>query len=233
MIPALWVINLSKRFPELDTWAPILSAVNIQLLRDVAPLLGLVPSQIKYFSTSGTYSRDAVIVEILDAADAPGALGYHSETTAGRAYAKVFLDPILSNGGAFSQGANSVSATLSHEVVELVGDEHANRWVLNDADGCDYALELADPVECDEGYDINGIGLSNFVTDAWFSAGSHPKSRFDFLSRLNAPFTMTPGGFMLRRRGAQDLTTYGALYPSWRQELKKANGRPGRRWLRG
>src|SRR5262249_18736182 len=54
--------------------------------------------------------------------------GWHDVTDEGAPYARVFLDPILQHGGRWLDSSLSVSATVSHEVCELIGDPAANRW---------------------------------------------------------------------------------------------------------
>jgi hypothetical protein len=98
-------------------------ALNIQL-RDVARTWG----EYVYTVVDDAHRQGFEIV-LLDDADAADALGYHDLDATGRPYARVFVDPILDNGGAWLRGATSVSATVSHEVCELVGDPTANHWV--------------------------------------------------------------------------------------------------------
>jgi hypothetical protein len=57
---------------------------------------------------------------LLDNTDKAEAMAYHDVTPAGRPYASVFCKDILTNGGTWSDGANSVSTAASHEVVELL-----------------------------------------------------------------------------------------------------------------
>jgi hypothetical protein len=137
-------------------------------------------------------------------------------TPDGRAYARIFWGPIQANGGTLTTGELSLSSVISHEVLEAIGDPYANWW----ADGPDYehALELADPVEGDS-YDIGGVSVSNFVGPKWFRKGDGP---YDWMGKLSAPFTMTPGGYMIVRTSSTDVRQIFAHdYPEWKKALKE------------
>jgi len=89
----------------------------------------------------------------------------------------------------------SPSITLSHEVVELIG----NRWVNAVAEGPDARrrmifYELCDPVEGDI-YKIHGVEVSNFILPSWFDKNS--PGPWDYLEKLETPFSMTPGGYLM------------------------------------
>ena len=92
----------------------------------------------------------------------------------------MFVDPILDNGGTWLRGANSVSATISHEVCELVGDPTANHWVEN-ARGALVAVELCDPVEsCAYSIGLRDgrrVSVSDFVYPDWFNPYVAPRAR--------------------------------------------------------
>lgn len=127
----------------------------------------------------------------LDDADAAGALGYHDLTVNGQPVSKVFVKTIL-------QAKESVSVTACHELFEMVQDPVANTWAEN-TDGKLYAYEMSDPVEEDT-FEVDGVTMSNFVTPAWFEPFKHAKgTRFDYLRKLKAPFSMTAGGYMIVR----------------------------------
>lgn len=49
---------------------------------------------------------------------AEGYLGYHIEDDNGVRWGRVYTKPILEDGGTMLGGDNSVSVTLSHEVIE-------------------------------------------------------------------------------------------------------------------
>lgn len=166
---------------------------------------------------------DAAIV-IYDNADSPGALGDHETNWAGRPSGRIFLGPILANGGDIVSGPFALSAVISHEVLELVGDPYVNSWA-DGANGKQYAAEVCDPVESDS-YPIDGVLVSNFVGPRWFSAGPGP---YDWLRTLTQPFTMAAGGYMIvRDPGGDARQVFGADFPAWKKPLKYF-GRAARR----
>lgn len=187
MTPVYVKVSNESDAPGLDDAMPaIVQAYGVQLARDIAPEWGKVPA----IGTSNM--PDAFPLLFKTASDEPGALGYHVD---GAAY--VFTADTLANGGTLYKGANSVSVTGSHELAETTADFAANLWA-DGPDGHDYALELSDAVEGDS-YEINGIAVSNFVYRAWFDPSPLPGSKFDHMGTLSAPFTMSPGGYLIRR----------------------------------
>src|SRR5882672_9437152 len=86
---------------------------------------------------------------MFDTADQAGALGYHDLTTAGLPIGKVFAKTTL-------DAHDLVFVTLSHEVLEILGDPDINLIVQKGGRG--YSYEVCDAVEDDSlGYDINGV----------------------------------------------------------------------------
>jgi hypothetical protein len=165
---------------------------------------------VEYFADARAAPTDMDQIVFFDHSDQAGALGYHSETPHGKPYAKVFVRPILDNGGATVNapaGRDTVSATASHELLELLGDPGCEQWVEGPAidQGASYAQELCDPVEA-QCYDVTlsdgrtRVTVSNFVLPDWFE--TQPDSaRFDFMGVLTQPFTCAPGGYMQVRGG--------------------------------
>lgn len=158
---------------------------------------------------------DAVPIVILDDADQAGALGYHDVTPDGKPYGKVFLNPILKNGGTLTFSANSLSVALSHEILETCGDPYADFWA--DAAYAEYALELCDAVEGDS-YTVDNIAVSNFVLPRFFRAGPGP---YDFMRKLTAPFTMTDGGYQIQKKGGQVTQVWAMGFPDWKKAGKQ------------
>ena len=165
---------------------------------------------------------------LLDDSDAAGALGYHDLDPDGCSYARVFVTPILDNGGTWLRGANSVSATVSHEACELVGDPTANHWVET-ATGTLVAVELCDPVEsCAYTVTLRDgrrVSVSDFVYPDWFNPYAAGK-QLDHMNVLQSPFTSTDGGYVLHHTGAGVRTVWGRAHPRWRRAGKR---RPGSR----
>jgi hypothetical protein len=173
----LRIVNQSKKHRSARVVGAIDAtrrALNIQL-RDVAQAWG----EYVYAVVDDAHAQGFDVV-LLDDADQAGDLGYHDLDPQGRPYARVFLDPILENGGTWLRGANSVSVTVSHEVCELVGDPSANHWVENArgalvaAERCDHMNVLRRPFEiAPDGYVIHHTAAG--VRDIW--GRSYPRWR--------------------------------------------------------
>ena len=196
----------------------IRKAINVQL-RDVARVWG----EYVYMVVDDA-RRHGFDIVLLDDADAAGELGYHDLDRHGVPYARVFVDPILDNGGTWLRGANSVSVTVSHEVCELVGDPTANHWVEN-ARGALVAVELCDPVEsCAYAValrDGRRVSVSDFVYPDWFNPYVGAGTRVDHMRVLRKPFEIAPEGYVIHHTSAGVRDIWGRSYPRWRKAAKR------------
>ena len=134
------------------------------------------------------------VMLIMDDSDVSGALGYHEDLNgvpSGKVFAKTDQ----------KYGLNPC-VTLSHEILEMVGDPWASS-VVQMSNTAFTALELCDAVEADAfGYTIAipaslGGGtetVSDFLTPAWFNAGD--PGPFSYKHNVNAAFTLAKGGYM-------------------------------------
>lgn len=147
-----------------------------------------------------------------DLPEAPGALGYHSIDAQGRPFAKTAVNPSLQNGSDWLTGPYSVVSVVGHEACETVGNPIINiERDMSDTETT--AQELCDAVE-DTGYHHEGADLTNFLLPSWFNPfGEAP---FDYCGALSAPFTMTPGGYMIVTSGGKTTQKFGAMMPIWR-----------------
>jgi hypothetical protein len=194
----------------------IRTALQHQLSEHYAPQWQCLPPLLDVAEDITHIGPNTIPIVILDNADVADALGYHDVTPTGLPYARVFTQPILSNGGALDFSSNSVSVTLSHEILETVGDRYAHFW-SDGPQGLEYALELCDAVEGDS-YTIGGVAVSNFVLPQFFRDGPGP---FDYLGKLGMPFQMTSGGYQIVRSGGTDTKQiFGSEYPEWRKAGK-------------
>lgn len=135
---------------------------------------------------------------ILDDPDIANAAGYHDKDPQGRPYMRCFrsVSPTI------LAGPQSLMLTLSHECAETFVDPSANLWA-DRADGTEEALEAADRVE-DSFYEVNGCSCSNFLTRNAFDPGA--TSGFDKLGLLQTQTAMTPGGYVIVRSTASNIT---------------------------
>ncbi len=126
-------------------------------------------------------------IVITDNPDQAGALGYHELTNTGAPLGKVFAALDIDSG-------SSWSVTLSHELLEMLGDPWIN-WCAESPDGRLFALEVCDAVEADDlGYEIDGVMLSDFITPSWFEPTD--ADRVDFMKRISKQLELAPGGYI-------------------------------------
>jgi|SRR5271166_714055 len=211
-------------------------AIQVQLDLHVLPAWNMKSATIKFYADKTTVPGYAWVVNMLDNSTQAGALGYHSLDN-DKVDAFVFAQPVLTAGGAIlifdpaNPGQYTVSATLSHEICEMVGDRFANGFSLGPqiSQGNLYAQELCDPVENDSyGITINGVqvSVSNFVFPAWFNSEATDKNMpFDFLKKLTTSFSMDTGGYMIIATMSNEgqLTSrakFGDAMPQWRRDMK-------------
>jgi hypothetical protein len=112
------------------------------------------------------------------------AAGYHDQGRNGEPIIKIDVS------------AGTPNVTISHEIVESISDTNANTTIKGyDENGkpCLYYRESADPVEEDT-YQVNGIGVSDFITPLWFVNNS--PGPWDHLGLLNKPYEIRQGGYM-------------------------------------
>lgn len=189
----------------------MVAAVQLQICEHYTDLWQSGPVDIRVTTMEGALI-DEDIIAVFDNADQAGVLGYHDVTPSGSPYGKVFVRPILDNEGTLIQGPNSISVTLSHEVLEMIGDPYVNFWA-DGPDGKEFALELGDAVEGDS-YDIDGVSVSNFIGPRWFNQnGPGP---YDWMKKLSKPFTMTQGGYLIVRENGNVKQIFGSRFPAWK-----------------
>jgi hypothetical protein len=221
---SLRIVNESRRTSAADVERidAIEQAVRIQL-RDLADAWGQYVWQVV-----DDANRSGFKIALLEDADDASALGYHDvDERDGTPYARVFLAPILDDGGSWLVGAGSVAATVSHEACEMVGDPTANHWVQT-ARGALVAQELCDPVES-VAYRITlpdgrRVSVSDFVHPDWFNPFAAPGARLDHLGVLERPFEVAAGGYVIRKTPTGIRNVYAARYPRWRRATKRSPG---------
>ena len=208
--PLVSIINQSKRVSQADALS-MMKACSKQLAYHVSSFHGLVPGL--ELVAPGAKPNGSPCY-IIDQPDIDGALGYHDEDANGEPFIKVFANPVLDNGGTVLTGSLAISAVLSHELVELTGDGPANRWA-DGPDGNDYAIELADAVQ-DTWYPIDGVAVSNFLTQAFFDPKAAAGSKLDYLGKLTKPFSMTSGGYQITRTEPGEVSqVFGLVHGSY------------------
>lgn len=219
-MPAIAIVNQSAILTD-EQVVPVIAALQKQLSRDVLPIWGK-SAWLTHVKKGALIPPKCWQLILKDTSDDPGALGYHTETSEGLPIGYCFVKTTTDDGGNWT-------VTLSHELLEMVGDEYTNLLAQGIVNGKSYlrALELCDPCEDDSfGYKIDDIVVSDFVTPQYFidEAKSGP---YDFGNHITAPGQLLLNGYqsVLDGNNWTDITAEKA--PKY-----KAPWVGSRRWLR-
>jgi len=174
-----------------DDLIKITGAMQRQVSEDFAPIWG-IDAYVGYVHKGETPDPASWILGIFDDSDQAGALGYHDVTMAGLPLGKVFAKTDLMYG-------SSLSVTISHELLEMLGDPDVNLTVFvqeTDSIGQIYAYENCDAVEDDSlGYQIDGVQVSDFVYPSYFES-FRTVGPFDKRGHISKPFQILPNGYL-------------------------------------
>jgi hypothetical protein len=198
------IINYSNQQLSDEQVQTAVRAINRQIEGDFAPYWGLGAelrlegrSCPKPQKQSPMDMRGDAVIYLWDGKASKDALGYHDQNNRGIPYG--FVYPALSK-----EMGEHWSATLSHEVLELIADPEANLLVQGPHptrlhDFAFYWYEMCDAVQ-NESYQIDGITVSNFVLPLYFTSSDERGGRNDYLSRAHksktlASFGLNPGGY--------------------------------------
>ena len=186
------LVNKSTIFKDSDL-PTLANALQLQVTRDFSPIWG-TSAQIYWTPSGKNPTASHWPLALFDNADVANALGYHDESPTGQPLGKIFVATTLADG-------QKVSVTTSHELLEMLGDPYVNG--ANQDGSKFWATEMCDMVENDE-YEIvipsgwagagTSVAVSNFALPAWWQ--SSIPGPYDFLHKLSAPLTLTPGGYM-------------------------------------
>jgi hypothetical protein len=199
------VINMTHGLLSDKEIQTAIRVINRQISEDFAPYWNLSGTlRLEGSSTPQPDKRklrdmrgDAVLY-IWDESDVPNALGYHASNYRGIPYGFVFIDIA-------SDLDEDWTVTLSHEALELLGDQQANLLVQGThPDGSSRTVyhwhEMCDAVQR-ESYLIDNIAVSNFVLPLYFTPNTEEGSRNDFLGHVHdgetlKSFGVNPGGYV-------------------------------------
>jgi hypothetical protein len=185
------VINASTELKDEEV-RKVVAALQDQVHMDLAPIWA-VDAKVTFVPKSKQPDPKSWWLLILDDSDQVGTLGYHDVTPEGLPLGKVFARTLKAADASWS-------LTASHELLAMLVDPRINLTVFvqpsTDPEGTVWAYEITTPCGGDEnGYKKNDVLVSDFVTPAWFESWRKPsESRFDFLGKINKPFTLLPGG---------------------------------------
>lgn len=230
----LTIVNLMQSVPMKD-FMPVIGALQRQTDQDFTPEWH-VPCMLRGVTDSAFMGKvrlegvhDAIIYVGDSSADpttgVDNALGYHFTNHSDVPYGFVYLDVV-------KQAGESWTVTLSHEVLELLADPTAARSVMgpdprNSKRRVLFDLEVCDPTQGDT-YQIDGIPVSNFVTQAWFGLMG-PSKTTNFLGLPLRPFHVRPGGYFQYSAGGRSHTVQGERYDAAARAIARQMMGSGRR----
>jgi hypothetical protein len=184
-LPIIAITNASTCLSDAQVEAA-LPALQSQVSGDFRPYWEL-DCTLTFLAKDQPLIQDWWQIVVFDSPDQAGALGYHELSNQGTPLGKVFAKLDIDNG-------SSWSATLSHELLEMLADPWIN-WCAVGSDSKIYALEVCDAVEADNlGYMIDGVLVSDFVTPAWFEPTC--ADRLDFKQHLSKELGLARGGYI-------------------------------------
>lgn len=188
-----------------------LRAVNRQIAEDFLPYWSVGATlRLEGKSTASPETanlsdmRGDAVLYLWDKTNVDDALGYHDQNNRGIPFGFVFTELSKALG-------ESWTVTLSHEALELIADPDVNLLVQGPhpsqrGKSVFYWYEMCDAVQ-DESYEVDGVGVSNFVLPLYFTGGDESGGRNDFLGhahptgpkghkRTLGSFGMNPGGYL-------------------------------------
>lgn len=176
---------------------------------------------------------------IRDTLDIPGAAAYHDRLPNGAPVAYFARE----DNNSLTDGPESLSVDMSHELDETAADPGANRWADEAGDRTEKAIEAADQVQNTCYAASNGVSVTNFLYPSAFDPGAAPP--YDHLGKLKAQDDYDFGYEIVRsitaeahdlqaeplaaRKGAKTVSTRGT--PRLTQRRRHTHSRARRRGL--
>ena len=168
----------------------ISAAVQKQVLRDLAPLW-MKSASVDAFDRIDDAPTDYWPIIIRDNIDARGVQGAHW-TRDGQPFALV-------QAGA---DIDFVCVRVSHEALEMLIDPYGNMVIAgaspqDPSDRVNFVVEVCDPVQGPHnGYSVNGLLVSDFVTPAYFGPISAPSGRYSYSGRVTDHHQVLESGYL-------------------------------------
>jgi hypothetical protein len=205
------LVNQSAQITDAEV-ARIAEACQAQLREHVAPVWN-ISHPLHVTTTPHPSSYPFFLVDTIP--EAPGALAYHFVQSSGVPAGKIGVQTTLQVG-------ETVSATMSHETVELQCDIFCASWSYSSRLRCLVATEACDPVQNDS-YKIKlasgtFVPVSNFVTPSYFTDDGLGQP-LDHLGNIARTFDIAKGGYQIRMHGGRVTNVYGKDVSA---ELRKA-----------
>ena len=187
--PLICVRNDSTVVPD-EKVIRMLPAIQRQVTEHFEPAWG-IGARVRFHE--GTPPDRAYVITIKDEDEEDDSfIGYHIRD---KGYPEAF---IFAKAGLSM--SDTISDTLSHEVLEMLVDPAVNLYAYRPGDARrperGYFYEVCDAVQRHH-YHIDRVKVCNFVYPEWFEHNWKPGSRqFDHLKLLERPFQILPGCYM-------------------------------------
>jgi hypothetical protein len=222
------IVNQSTAMNDTDGGA-IVAALNM-----VIPVFcndWNIPPVVATYVKRNTTTKIPLCCYILDTSDVEDALGYHDESL-GIPYGKVFVKTIQKYGGVILYSSNSaiqtVSGTVCHEVLEMIGDLHANVWWASADRMTLYAGEVCDPVQGNivnvQPKGLSIITMSDWILPSW----AEPQSvvgPFNHTKTLTAPMTVDKSGYLITMKSGNSELVFGSEVSDLRKKTMHVHPR--------
>ena len=182
-IPHIAVVNQSAKVSPGDHMSAV-AAVQIQVTRDFFPAWG-VNATVNPYGKVEDVPVGSLVVFMRDDIATPGAEGIHEDDNG--------------NPMALVQCDDGWTLTLSHEILEMLGDPDGNTTIkaksLKRGQGIvSFLKEASDPCEHPKyGYLINGVMVSDFVLLTYWTGSG--KGKYSFTGAIKKPLTLGDGGY--------------------------------------
>ena len=221
----LTIANVSATITDAELQAAV-AAIGKQVTENFQPewrigaALKSVAIPLKGKKAPVQKDADAVIY-VGDSSEDPttgvsNALGYHSANNKKIPYGFIYLDICKQAGEVWT-------CTLSHEVLELLGDPDAAMTVTGPAPKGKgtvyYDLEVCDPTQGDS-YSIDNVVVSNFVGKKYFGL-SGGTGNTNFLKLPLKAFGVRPGGYLQYEKGGRAHQIFGKQVTTTQKKAKK------------
>lgn len=190
--PRLLAIVLESSDITTGQAVRMIAASLVQCARDFCPRWDIAIPSIRLFQSESDVPAGWDLVVFLPSSDVANALGYHSETPAGRKFARIFTA---------GYSLADIQEVFSHEVLELLADYGVNRYAMA-PNGWLYALEVCDWVQgqryyIDLGDKMDPIAVADFICPAALDMNAQPGEELNFNKQtpLPGPFAIGPEGY--------------------------------------
>jgi hypothetical protein len=199
------IINHAQKVIDDEEVLEIVRAINYQIKYDFEPYWSLgatirleggsidLPDDEDFKKVFPVDMRGDAILYLWDKVDPDAALGFHEKHFNGIPFGVVYTEIC-------DRLKENYSVAMSHEALELIGDENANIFAMGPHPDPDTShkkvfhwYEMCDAVQS-EHYVIHGIEVSNFVLPLYFTDTDEKGSRNDFLGRKNNGKTLNSFG---------------------------------------